>query len=70
MEMTSIPVHPPRETSVKGLYLAGDIIYEKGGSIAMAINHAYDVLTDIVKKLLINRSLPILNLPITSISDK
>lgn len=38
------------ETSVKGLYLAGDIIYEKGGSIAMAINHAYDVLADIVNK--------------------
>ncbi len=37
------------ETSVKGLYLAGDIIYNNGGSIAMAINHAYDVLTDITK---------------------
>ena len=36
------------ETSVKGLYLAGDIIYDKGGSIAMAINHAYDVMQDIV----------------------
>ncbi len=38
------------ETSVKGLYLAGDIIYDKGGSIAMAINHAYVVMHDIVKK--------------------
>lgn len=38
------------ETSVKGLYLAGDIIYDKGGSIAMAINHAYDVMQDIVGK--------------------
>lgn len=37
------------ETSVPGLYLAGDIIYDKGGSIAMAINHAYDVMQDIVK---------------------
>ena len=37
------------ETSVKGLYIVGDIIYDKGGSIAMAINHAYDVLQDIVK---------------------
>ena len=37
------------ETSVKGLYLAGDIIYDKGGSISMAINHAYDVMQDIVK---------------------
>lgn len=38
------------ETNVKGLYFAGDIIYNNGGSIAMAINHAYDVLTDIRKK--------------------
>jgi len=38
------------ETSVKGLYLAGDIIYNNGGSIAMAINHAYDVLQDIISK--------------------
>ena len=37
------------ETSVKGLYLAGDIIYNNGGSIAMAINHAYDVMKDITK---------------------
>ena len=39
------------ETSVKGMYLAGDIIYKNGGSIAMAINHAYIVMQDIVKKL-------------------
>ncbi|HIP41325.1 MAG TPA: cbb3-type cytochrome oxidase assembly protein CcoS [Campylobacterales bacterium] len=35
------------ETSVAGLYMAGDIIYDNGGSIAMAINHAYDILQDI-----------------------
>ncbi len=38
------------ETSVEGLYLAGDIIYSKGGSIAMAINHAYTIITDIMSK--------------------
>ena len=38
------------ETSVDGLYLAGDIIYNKGGSIAMAINHAYTIINDIKKK--------------------
>lgn len=37
------------QTSVDGLYLAGDIIYSSGGSIAMAINHAYSVLEDITK---------------------
>lgn len=35
------------ETSVKGLYAAGDIVYKSGGSIAMAINHAYHILQDI-----------------------
>lgn len=35
------------ETSVKGLYIAGDIVYKSGGSIAMAINHAYHILKDI-----------------------
>jgi thioredoxin reductase (NADPH) len=35
------------ETSVEGLYIAGDIVYLKGGSIAMAINHAYEILKDI-----------------------
>lgn len=35
------------ETNVKGLYTAGDIVYKSGGSIAMAINHAYHILKDI-----------------------
>jgi thioredoxin reductase (NADPH) len=38
------------ETSVKGLYIVGDIVYKKGGSIAMAINHAYDVMKHITSK--------------------
>jgi thioredoxin reductase (NADPH) len=37
------------ETSVGGLYIVGDIVYKNGGSIAMAINHAYDALQDITK---------------------
>ncbi len=36
------------ETSVEGLYIAGDIVYQKGGSIAMAISHAHDALKDII----------------------
>ncbi len=35
------------QTSVESLYLAGDIIYKNGGSIALAMNNAYDVLKDI-----------------------
>ena len=38
------------ETSVKGLYVAGDIVYKSGGSIAKAINHAYHILKDITGK--------------------
>jgi thioredoxin reductase (NADPH) len=37
------------ETSVKGLYMVGDIVFDSGGSIAMAINHAHDVLSDIME---------------------
>ena len=37
------------KTSVDGLYMAGDIIYDNGGSIAMAINHAYDAIKDMRK---------------------
>ena len=35
------------ETSVKGLYIAGDIVYKSGGSIAKSINHEYHILKDI-----------------------
>jgi len=38
------------QTSVKGLYIVGDIVYKRGGSIAMAINHAYDVMKHITSK--------------------
>jgi len=38
------------ETSVKGLYVAGDIVYKSGGSIVKAINHAYYILKDITGK--------------------
>jgi len=38
------------ETSVEGLYMVGDIVFDSGGSIAMAINHAHDVLSDIISK--------------------
>lgn len=36
------------ETTVEGLYMVGDIVLNSGGSIAMAINHAHDVLSKIV----------------------
>lgn len=38
------------ETNVPGVYIVGDIVYKNGGSIALAINHAYEVLKDITSK--------------------
>jgi len=38
------------ETKTKGLYLAGDIAVQSGGSIAIALNHAHDIITHILKK--------------------
>ena len=36
------------ETKTKGLYLAGDIAVKSGGSIAIALNHAYEIVTHIL----------------------
>ncbi len=38
------------ETSVPGIYIAGDIAFKSGGSIAIALNHGYRIVTDILKK--------------------
>ncbi len=38
------PVHDEHyETNVKGLFVAGDITQESGGSIALGLNHAYEI---------------------------
>ena len=37
------------ETRTKGLYLGGDIAVKSGGSIAIALNHAYHIITHILK---------------------
>ncbi len=38
------------ETEVKGLYIAGDIVFNSGGSIAMAINHGHTIVKHIKSK--------------------
>lgn len=38
------------ESKTKGLYLAGDIAVQSGGSIAIALNHAHHILTHILGK--------------------
>ena len=38
------------ESEVKGLYIAGDIAFKSGGSIAIALNHGYHIVTDILSQ--------------------
>jgi len=38
------------ETSVDGIYIAGDIAFKSGGSIAIALNHGYRIVKDILSK--------------------
>jgi len=45
------PVHDEHyETNVKGLFVAGDITQESGGSIALGLNHAYAIACYINQK--------------------
>ena len=44
------PVHDENyQTDVKGLYVAGDITQESGGSIALGLNHGYAIAHHILK---------------------
>ena len=38
------------ESSVDGIYIAGDIAFKSGGSIAIALNHGYKIVNDILEK--------------------
>jgi thioredoxin reductase (NADPH) len=38
------------ESSVDGIYIAGDIAFKSGGSIAIALNHGYKIVKDILSK--------------------
>lgn len=39
------------ETKREGLYISGDIAFASGGSIAIALNHGYRIITDILSKI-------------------
>ena len=44
LEQDSKPVHDENyETNIKGLFVAGDITQESGGSIALGLNHGYAI---------------------------
>ncbi len=38
-------------TNIEGLYVAGDITQERGGSIALGLNHGYAIAHHIMKQL-------------------
>lgn len=38
------------ETEVKGLFIAGDIVFNSGGSIAIALNHGYKIVSYILSQ--------------------
>ncbi len=38
------------QTNIPGLYIAGDIVFKNGGSISVAINHAYTIVKHISEK--------------------
>ncbi|CAM3359135.1 NAD(P)-binding domain-containing protein [Helicobacter labetoulli] len=38
------------ESSVKNIFVAGDIALKSGGSIALAIKHSYDIMNEIAKR--------------------
>ena len=38
------------ESEVPGLYIAGDIVFNSGGSIAIALNHGYRIVNHILKQ--------------------
>lgn len=47
------PVHDDNyESNIKGLYVAGDITQESGGSIALGLNHGYAIANHILKEKL------------------
>ena len=38
------------ETTAKSVYVAGDIAMKSGGSIAIALNHGYHIVNNIIRK--------------------
>ena len=38
------------ETTAKNIYVAGDIAFKSGGSIAIALNHGYHIVNNIQRK--------------------
>ena len=51
VDINGMPKHDENyETNVSGLYVAGDIVFSSGGSIAIALNHGYHIVNNILEK--------------------
>lgn len=52
LDENNIPVINDKfESSIKGLFVAGDILFKSGGSIAVALNHGHDIIQEIKRRL-------------------
>ncbi len=50
MDENKMPVYDEHfQTNIPNLYIAGDIVFKNGGSISMAINHAYTIVKHITE---------------------
>lgn len=39
------------QSNIAGLYIAGDLLYKNGGSIGFSLNHGFEIVQDVRKKL-------------------
>ncbi|RDU55532.1 cbb3-type cytochrome oxidase assembly protein CcoS [Helicobacter sp. MIT 00-7814] len=51
LDENGVPVATNHESSIKNLFIAGDILFKSGGSIAAALNHGYEIVLEIKKRL-------------------
>ncbi len=52
LDADGVPLTDARhQSSVDKVYIAGDILYKNGGSIAAALNHGFDIVQEIKKRL-------------------
>ena len=51
LDENNVPICDKNESAVKNLFIAGDILFRNGGSIAIALNHGYDIALEIKKRL-------------------
>lgn len=51
LDENNLPICTNNESSLTNLFVAGDIIFKNGGSIAIALNHGYDIACVIKSRL-------------------